>query len=473
MSGTGAAALVAGLAVVGALIRVATPHGLSVEEIRTANLAHLSLGRLIAHLAHGGTQPPLYPALESELTRLLGTGDFVLRLPALVAGVALIAAAAWLADELFDRRAAVVAALFAAVAPALVWYSQEASAYVFVALFGTLSVRGAVGAIRRGKPSDWIVHVVAAALAVWSDWSGIFIVLATEVALAGGLMHRRRANLQARRFLAAWALGTLALASQLVPLGLLFASQLRSSGGLAGVSTVSASGVSFYTGVSNVAWALFGFHPSVVTSVLAAVWPLAMLVSLLMVGRRVGRRAWLLLICAAGPALGVLALGLAAPRAFDIRYAIASVPLVLVLLARTATAWPRSRLGRGLVVGGVSLVLVGAVIDQQLDPRNPRRYDYAGALTQVQRHAVPSTWVFYEPVELRAVFRRMAPGLRAAPLTTRLPTRDQARSVFVLTSFANQPRLLALRNRQIGALRATRHLVSHHTYPGIQVWWFR
>jgi hypothetical protein len=45
--------------------------------------------------------------------------------------------------------------------------------------------------------------------------------------------------------------------------------------------------------------------------------------------------------------------------------------------------------------------------------------------------------------------------------------------VFVITSFENSPRLLALRDRELGALRATRHLVSHQSYPGVEVWWFR
>jgi len=45
--------------------------------------------------------------------------------------------------------------------------------------------------------------------------------------------------------------------------------------------------------------------------------------------------------------------------------------------------------------------------------------------------------------------------------------------VFIITSFENSPRLLALRNREIGALRATRHLVRYRSYPGVEVWWFR
>jgi len=236
---------------------------------------------------------------------------------------------------------------------------------------------------------------------------------------------------------------------------------------------VSASGVSFYTTVSNVSWGLFGFHPGAVTGVLSALWPLAMLASLVMIGREAGPRAWLLLGYALIPAVGVFLLGLAVPGAFDVRYALASVPLLLVLIGHVATAWPRSRLGRTLVVGGILLLLVGALVDQQLDANNPRRYGYRQSFAQVQRDARPGAAVFYEPAALHPVVSRYAPAVRASPLTTRLPTRAQADGVFVITSFANSPRLQALLNREIGALRATRHLVSFHRYPGVNVWWFR
>jgi uncharacterized membrane protein len=397
----------------GAVIRLAVGRGLSLDEIRTADLANLSFGALITKLSHAGVQPTLHPVLEWFVVRLAGQGDFALRVPSLVAGVALIPIVAWLADELFDRRAAVAAALFTALAPALVWYSQEASRYALVALFGTLAVVGAARAIRRGGASDWALHAVAASLAVWSDWSGIFIVAGTELVLLAVALHRRRLGVPVRPFLAAWDVDTLALTCQLAALALLFASQVAHNGGLAGVTNVSASGVSFYSTVSNVSWGLFGFHPGTVTGALSALWPLGMLASLLLIGREAGPRAWLLLVCALVPAVAVFALGLAIPGAFDVRYSLASVPLVFVLIAYVTTAWPQSRLGRTLVVGAVLLLLAAALVDQQLDPSNPRRYDYRQAFAQVQRDAGPGAALFLEPAALRPVVSREAPGLHA------------------------------------------------------------
>jgi cellulose synthase (UDP-forming) len=203
---------------IGAAIRLAVTRGLSLDEIRTAELARLSFGGLITRLAHAGVQPPLHPVLEWLVVRLAGDGDFALRIPSLLAGVALIPVAAWLAEDLFDRRTAIAAALFAAVAPALVWYSQQASGYALVALFGTLAVIGAARAIRRGHAADWVLHVLAASLAVWSDWSGVFIVAAIEVGFAASAVHRRRTGAPLRGFVTAWGLDSLALGCQLAAL---------------------------------------------------------------------------------------------------------------------------------------------------------------------------------------------------------------------------------------------------------------
>src|SRR3954451_7195397 len=171
ISNARAIVLVTTLTLIGAGICVAETRDLSAEEIRVVNQTHLSLDGLLTSLAHGGVKPPLDPVIEWCMVRLAGDGDFAVRFPSLVAGVLLIGVTAWLASELFDRATAVVAALLAAVAPIIVWYSQDATGYQLVALFGTLAVLGAVRAIRHGRTADWALHAVSAALSVWSHWT--------------------------------------------------------------------------------------------------------------------------------------------------------------------------------------------------------------------------------------------------------------------------------------------------------------
>lgn len=469
------AAVAAGVLVaiaVGTALRLAVNRGLSVDEIRNAVQARVAFGSLISQFTHG-LHPPLHPLLEWCAVHLLGDNAFAVRLPSLIAGIALIPVTAWMAGELFDRRTAVVAALLASVAPILIWYSQEASLYAFVALFGTLAIIGALRAGRRGRPLDWGLHIVGASLAVWSGWSGVFIVVATEILLLVALLQRRRAGERRAPFIAAWGLDSLALACQFAPLAMLFAAQMRHNGGVPGVMSVGATGVTFYTTVSNLSWGVFGFQPGTVTSALSAVWPLAMLASLVVIGRGTGRRTWLLLICALLPALGTLALGLAAPNAFDVRYAVAGVPPVMVGLARMVTAWPRGRLGRWLVAAGIVVLLLGALADEQLNPNNPRRYEFRAALTQVAHEYRHTAAIFYEPSNLTYPLGWYTPGLPAKPLSRTVPTRARAGSVFVITSFTDRHQVHKLLDRELGALKATRRLVRFRSYSGVDVWWYR
>lgn len=456
-----------------AVLRLYVTRGLSLEEIRNIDQVRVSFGTLISHLIHRGVYAPLDPVLLWLAVHIFGDGDAAVRLPGEVAGILTVPALAWLGAELFDRRTALVAAALSAVSPILVWYSQEASPYALVALFGTLAVTGTVRAARRGGRADWTLHTIAGALVVWSDWSGVFILAATELVLLGAAIDRRTDRVALRRMLLRWGAASLALAYQLVPLVLLFASQLRTGGGLVGPFSVSASGVSFYTAVSNASWAIFGFQPSVITSALSAVWPLAMLACLLSIGRGVPRRGLVLVGCAVTPLLGLLALGVAVPGAFDVRFAAAATPLLVLLFSRLGLGWPHSNISRGLIVGAVFLLLGGALINQQLNHANPRRSDYGQALTFVHSRASARSVVLYEPSDFKLVLRRLAPKLSARPLTRTLPTRAADHEVFVVTSFQNDPSALSLRNREIGALRATRHLVLERSYPDVRVWLFR
>ncbi|HET9720229.1 MAG TPA: glycosyltransferase family 39 protein, partial [Solirubrobacteraceae bacterium] len=466
-------AIIALATVAGAAVRLAVTHGLSLIEVETVDAARLPFGAMITHLVHHGVHPPLQPILVWCCIHLFGIGSFWARLPSLLAGILLVPAVAWLSSELFDRRTTVVAVLLAIVAPILVWYSQDVSGYELVALFGTLSLAEALRATRTGALRSWALFAVWTSLAVWSDWPGWFVVLAAEILVAAEISSRRGDRSRLRRDLVGWGGSTVALASQLVPLGLLLGAQFHGNGGLAGVATVGASGVSFYSAVSNFAWALFGFHPAFVTSGVSAVWPLAMLASLVFVGRNLGRRGRLMLVCGLVPALATLALGLTAPGSFDVRYGLAGIPPLLVVTAQAATSWPRSRLGRTLIVGVLLAMLAGALADQQLDPGNPRRYDFRPAFAQIQREAPRGSVVLLEPGALRLLATRYGLDLPHRALTRSLPGRAAASNVFVVTSFSGRGGLWQLRNREIGALRATRHLISHRSYPGVEVWWFR
>jgi hypothetical protein len=318
--------------------------------------------------------------------------------------------------------------------------------------------------------------VIASVLAIATHWFAVFVIVATEGALLAALLRRRRQGLPVRAWMRRWGFATVALLVQLAPLAALAAAQVKATGtggGYAGAATAASDGVSFYTTVSNVSWAIFGFHPDAATRALSAVWPLLMLVALLPLGRGVNRQSGFLLACAGVPVVALLLLGIRSPDVFDVRYFVVAVPPLVVLLAYQASNWPDTGRGRVAVLGAMTLVLAVCLVDQQLNRENPRRYDYRPALAEIRARMGPRDVLLYEPPELRYVLARYAPRVRARQLNGVLPSRAQAPRVEVLASFVDQPRYERVVDRQLGALRSNRRQLSHQTVPGVSVWSFR
>ncbi|HLM51116.1 MAG TPA: glycosyltransferase family 39 protein [Solirubrobacteraceae bacterium] len=460
-----AALAVAALTALGLVVRLAIPRGLWLDEAISVHQAQLGLPELIQNLAQSDRHPPLHALVLWADIHVFGSSDLAVRLPSIAAGTLLVPGLYWLGHELYDRRTGLASALLGTVAPLLVWYSQEARDYVFVTLFAALTVLGCARVMRRAEAADWILYTVSAALLVWSHWFGGLVVVVTEAALVGMVVRRRGARLWLG---IRWAASTLVLAALLAPLAVLAGDQLHATGTGGGFNGPGAggTGVSFYTVTSNLSWLFGGFHPEWVSVVISAVWPLAMLASLLVVGVRVRRPTVLLLACALGPILALLVMGVFNPGVFDARYFIASAPLFVVLAGRIGALKP-------VALAATFVVLAVALSNQQLDPANPRRYDYREALATLQHRLGPHDVLLYEPPELRYVLERYAPRLVARPLDGTLPNRREAQRVVVLASFQDQERYRNVVDRQIGTLRYFRHQTGRGTWPGVTTWSFR
>lgn len=169
------------------------------DETFTAGIANTTLGNFSAAVL-GDVHPPLFYGLEWLLVKLLGDNGLILRMPAYIAGVALI----WLSYQLarafgFSSRTAGVAALLVAVLPAPVHYSNEARAYTLLAA----AVFAAMIAILRNKPRwfmlaagalAWLHNIgfvylalLAALAVVYHNWRGRWLRAAIVAAGVGGV----------------------------------------------------------------------------------------------------------------------------------------------------------------------------------------------------------------------------------------------------------------------------------------------
>ncbi|MBV9942662.1 MAG: glycosyltransferase family 39 protein [Solirubrobacterales bacterium] len=154
------------LVVIAAVIRIVvlTNQSYWMDEALTAYEAQLPLGAMINTMVHVETTPPLYFVLIWGWAHLFGTGEVALRSVSMLAGVALVPIAFLCARDLVGRRAGVFAAAFVTFNPFLIWYSQEARAYMLLAALCGASFYWFIRA--RAQPSR-------RTLAWWAIWSSL------------------------------------------------------------------------------------------------------------------------------------------------------------------------------------------------------------------------------------------------------------------------------------------------------------
>jgi hypothetical protein len=145
---------------------------------------------------------PLHTALAKLSVTAFGNDPTALRLPALLAGLALVVTVLALGWVLYGRAAALLAAAFAAVSSTLVEYSTNARGYTLVALFAVTGLLAAARILSGGGAGAWAALAVSGALGAFSvpvmlyAFGGILVWLAASWLVAGrdaGLLARRLA----------------------------------------------------------------------------------------------------------------------------------------------------------------------------------------------------------------------------------------------------------------------------------------
>jgi uncharacterized membrane protein len=465
--------VLAGLTLAGLVLRLLVSRGIWLDEAISIHQAHLGLHDLFENLQYGDRHPPLHHLVLWLTVRAFGDSELAVRLPSLVAGTLVIPALYGLGRELYDRRTGLVAAAFGAASPLLIWYAQEARMYAFVTLFGLLALWTQLRAIRNPSMTNWALYILATAALLWSHYFGLLLIGIQQLIWVGVLVARRRSGEPMRPLLLGFAYSLVVLAIQLVPLITLAQEQFRSTSGAAGSPAGTFDGLSFYAVVSNIAWALWGYHPDGITQLLAAGWPLLLLLSLLLLGRGASRQTIILGLAAIAPIVVLVVVALFDRELFEVRYFLVAVPLLFLLIARLVTGWVRSPRARIAVTAVVTLTLLLGLLDEQTNDDNPRLYDFRGALEEIQRDAGPRSLLLYEPPDMKYVLEYYAPGMRSRPLRNGDPPRSAGSPVFVLASFQDNPAFFDRTNRIVGKMAFERKLLRKFSKSQAEVWEFR
>jgi mannosyltransferase len=163
----------------------------------------VTIARDAAHDIH----PPLYYWLLSGWVRLVGTSEAAVRSLSALLGVALVAltyALGRLLRPQGGRWAGLAAALFAAINPFQVYYSQEARMYMLLAVWGALAFYAALmwAASERGEGVHrWgIAYVLASVAGLYTHYAFPMVLLAINLVIPLDIVLRRAGGRWKRRW---------------------------------------------------------------------------------------------------------------------------------------------------------------------------------------------------------------------------------------------------------------------------------
>jgi hypothetical protein len=442
--------IVGALVVIGLAVRMVLMRSIWVDEAISIHQAHMSLGGMLDNLRDTDRHPPLHYLILWAVVRLFGDGELAVRAPSILASAALIPVMFVTGRELFDRRTGLVAAGLVTIAPLIVWYGQEARMYALFMLLGALALWAQVKVLRDGRTRYWVAYAGLTIALLYAHYFALIPIAIQQVVFAVAAWKRAHAGLPVRKLLIGTWLTWLALLIAAAPLASFAAEQFSHSQqagmGFGGAPSAAAplsipgSSASLYAILSNFVWAIWGYHANSTMLRIAALWPLLMLLSLALMGQRRSAATRVVLALALGPVVILLFVGLVKRDLFEVRYFIATVPMMMLLLARAVAGGPRRRMPAIVATAVLGLSLLVGLADQQLNPNNPRDFDFRGALEEIRGIAKPGDTVLYAPDYLRDVVGYYSPGVRTEPLSEAqqhgMPTHGH---VFLLGSFLDDP----------------------------------
>jgi uncharacterized membrane protein len=184
--------IVGALFVLAAVLRFATIASQSywTDEALTAYEAQLPFGAMVHVFAHVETTPPLYFLLTWTWGHLFGIGETSLRSISTLSGLALVPIAYLAGRELVSRWAGVIAAAFLAVNPFMIWYSQEARAYMLLAALCGASFLFFAYALRDPNRRNLTWWAVFSSLALMTHFFAAFTIAPEAIWLLW--VHRTR-----------------------------------------------------------------------------------------------------------------------------------------------------------------------------------------------------------------------------------------------------------------------------------------
>ncbi len=159
-----------------------------VDEILTWNMIRPDRGFDYLGQVWDSIQGPLYLLFVWPLMRIQ-ENEWMMRVPAAVAGTLTIPLFGYYLGRVVDHRAARLGTLLLAISPYHVWYSQEGRGYSFL-IFTVVLLAVLYEVMTRKGPRPWgaVAFALAGAAAILSNMSGLFLLVGMGLCIL--LFHR-------------------------------------------------------------------------------------------------------------------------------------------------------------------------------------------------------------------------------------------------------------------------------------------
>ncbi len=145
------------------------------DEGYTMLMAPLPPGEILRRTALD-VHPPLYYLVLHSWLQLFGTSELAARSLSAVLMIAVIPISYALVKQLFDRNSAIIAALFVALAPFLVRYSQEARMYGMLTFIASLATWLLVIAKQKNRWTWWAAYGSVIVMGLYTHYHVIFVI---------------------------------------------------------------------------------------------------------------------------------------------------------------------------------------------------------------------------------------------------------------------------------------------------------
>lgn len=293
------------------------------------------------------TEPtiPIYPFILSIWIHILGKSLFSTYLFSILAGAGVVLLIYILGKKLFSENVGLIAALFAAVNPTLIYYAQEIRVYILFFLIAVWSTLALVDVIKKPSKKNLLIYGFVALLLLFIHNYGVFVLLAQFI----GWFIARKGRLKKDQLVLG---GLLTLAYLPWLLKMFYFS-----------ATEHAIGIPPPTGIL-----LFSLIQEVVNGkVMPIFWPLSialLVMSCVFALLKNNWKEWTLIALILVPGLLPFFLSHITTPFFFVRYALVITPFVLLLSAKGSLAIPK-RWGRIAFISlFVLLLLISTVVQQ-------------------------------------------------------------------------------------------------------------